>query len=449
MVRSINFVSQFKKATILFSGLLLLGCSTDPEWLKPSGKAIATPEKTLGFEQYVTQTQATIEQVVTQVHFKDKEAKSPFVGGYSASEIAKMRAPFQLPENNQSRCTDQAQGAAKGFLLVHGLTDSPYLLKNMAESLRAQYPCALVRSVLLPGHGTVIGDTLSMSYKQWKNTTDYGVDSFQTEESINELYVVGFSTGTALAIQHVLENTKNSKIKGLILLSTAVKASSGLAWLAPYIKGLKPWVGINKDRDGARYSSFSTNAGAQFYLLTKGMLDKTNQLDIPVLMAVSADDATIDALAARQYFCKNVVNKRKLLVWYEGFSNQAELSCEGILTVAKPALKQTQGEVEYRYANASHTGISVNPIDAHYGVKGKYRDCKAYEKSDDDSQWLKCVDDAGVKTFGEKNIADMPNVLAKGMWRRGTFNKDYDALVEKVMCFTDTQCSTKDLQANK
>ena len=449
MVRSIDFFSPLKKATIVLSGLLLLGCSTDPEWLKPSGKAITTPDKTLGFEQYVTQTQATIEQVVTKVHFKDKEAKSPFVGGYNATEIAQMRAPFQLPEKNQSRCSDQTQGAAKGFLLVHGLTDSPYLLKNMADSLRGQYPCALIRSVLLPGHGTVIGDTLSMSYQQWKKTTDYGVNSFLTEKSIKELYIVGFSTGTALAIQHVLENTENSKIKGLVLLSTAVKASSGLAWLAPYIKGLKPWVGVNKDRDGARYSSFSTNAGAQFYLLTKGMLDKKNQLDIPVLMAVSADDATIDALAARQYFCKNVVNKRKLLVWYQGFADQAELSCDGILTVAKPELEQTQDDVKYRYANASHTGVSVNPIDVHYGVQGVYRDCKAYEKSDDDSQWLKCVEDTGVKTFGEKNIADMPNVLAKGMWRRGTFNKDYDALVEKVVCFTDAQCSTADLQAAK
>ncbi len=365
MERLVGFISLVKKVAVVAGGLLLLGCSSDPEWLKPSGHAITAPDNSLGFEEYVTQSQATIEQVVTNVHFKDSAAKSPFVGGYSASQVAKMRAPFQMPESNQSRCRDQAQGGAKGFLLIHGLTDSPYLLKNMADSLKAQYPCSLIRSVLLPGHGTVIGDTLSMSYKQWKKVTDYGVNSFKGEQDINELYIVGFSTGTALAIQHVLQNTNSEKIKGLILLSTAVKASSGLAWLAPYIKGLKPWVGVNKDRDGARYSSFSTNAGAQFYLLTKGMLDKKNQLDVPVLMAVSADDATIDALAARQYFCDNVANSRKLLVWYQGFSEQSQINCKGILSVAKTPIEQTEGATKYRYANASHTGVSVSPLDAH------------------------------------------------------------------------------------
>lgn len=437
----------FKSLTVLAISATLVGCSADPDWLKPSGKAITVPDSSLAFEKYVADSQSRIEQVVSKVHFKDGATKSPFVGSYSATQVAKMRAPFQIPADSSDRCTSIKEGASKGFLLIHGLTDSPYLLKNMADSLHAQYPCALIRSVLLPGHGTVIGDTLSMSYQQWKQATSYGVKSFEQEQGVEDLYIVGFSTGTALAIQHVLEGANSQKIKGLVLLSTALKANSGLAWLTPYIKALKPWVGVKKDRDAARYSSFSTNAGAQFYLLTKDMLDKKNQLDIPVLMAVSADDATINAQAARQYFCNNIPNDRKLMLWYQGFSKQSKIDCQGIVEIAKPVLKQNMEKHEYRYANVAHTGVSVSPWDEHYGVQGVYRDCKAYEKEQDDSQWQACMSDSGKRVFGEKNIAANESVVAGGMWRRGTFNKDYEKMLGKVFCFIDQECTNTQLQS--
>ena len=36
--------------------------------------------------------------------------------------------------------------AARGFLLIHGFTDSPYVLRDLAERLRALDRCAAIRT---------------------------------------------------------------------------------------------------------------------------------------------------------------------------------------------------------------------------------------------------------------------------------------------------------------
>jgi len=417
--------------------LLLLGCSSDQDWMRESGSAAGVPaNKQFAFERYVSDSRDNIEAVISKIHFSAGE--SPFVGDYSASDVAKMRAPFQIPQDSRQLCTDQAQGAGKGFLLVHGLTDSPYLLKNMAESLAAGYPCALIRAVLLPGHGTVPGDTLNMKYQDWMAITDYGVHSLQTMDNIDQIYLVGFSTGTALAIRHLKEGGSADKIKGLVLLSTAVKAASDFAWLTNYLKIFKSWLNENIERDAVRYSSFSTNAGSQFYQLTKGLVDKKYQVEVPVLMALSADDATINPVAARNFYCNYVSSKRKLMIWYKGFDEKIQAQCAGIVEVDRKPIEQTFNGTRYNFVNYAHTGISGNPSDKHYGVEGIYRDCKSYEKKE--AQWELCVEDNKDRMFAEKNVASMSEVLKGGMWRRGTFNKDYDKLAQAVICFVDQKC---------
>ncbi|NQZ33628.1 MAG: esterase [Oceanospirillaceae bacterium] len=424
--------------------MLLTGCLSDKAWMNASGSPASVPkDSSLAFESYVRESLDNIEQVLTKVRVTGSE--SPYVGGYSISDTAKMRGPFQIPEQLANLCQDKVKGAGKGFLLIHGLTDSPYLLRNMADSLAAAYPCSLIRAVLLPGHGTVVGDTLDMKYQDWMKITEYGVQSFQRLQSIDQLYLVGFSTGTALAIKHLKEGLSSDKIKGLVLLSTAVKASSDFAWLTSYLKVFKSWLSEHKERDAARYSSFSTNAGSQFYQLTKGMVDKKYQVDIPVFMAVSADDATINASAARDFYCNYVNHKRKVMFWYLGFEKQPLAQCSGIVQIEKADIKQQYDGVDYRFANHAHTGISIDPGDKHYGVSGVYRDCKAYETSASDSQWASCMQDTDNRVFGEKNIASMSDVLGGGMWRRGTFNKDYQQLVQGVICFVDQSCSLEHL----
>jgi len=432
----------FRRIFTVLVLLVLSACSSEQSWLKPTGSAAGVPkDQNLAFEQYVSDSRSNIEQVLEKFRFANSQ--SPYVGDYNAQQVAKMRGPFQIPDSEQNLCKDQSSGAGKGFLLIHGLTDSPYLLKGMAQSLHQAYPCSLVRAVLLPGHGTVVGDSLQMKYQDWQAITDYGVHSFQRMQSIDELYVVGFSTGTALAIKH-LQQGNSDKIKGMILLSTAVKAKSDLAWMAGYVNLFKDWIGVNQERDAARYSSFSSNAGAQFYQLTKDLMSPKYQFDIPVLMAVSADDATIDPEAAREFFCKYSTSQRKHLIWYRGYADKPTVNCTGVYEVEQGELQQSFAGSSYKYANTAHTGISVDPADNHYGVAGVYRDCKAYE-ADGEKQWQSCMQDTDSSIFGEKNIAQMDTVLAGGYWRRGTFNRQYQQLMQSIVCFADQGCNLNEI----
>lgn len=440
--------------------LILSACSNNDALLRPTGRAAFVPEDSVEFTQYVSDSRENIEQILNEL--RPHSEKRLYLGDYTNQEAAAMRSPFQIPEVDTDRCDDISKGAGKGFLLIHGLTDSPYLMRNISVSLRNEYPCAVIRAVLLPGHGTVAGDSLKMKYKDWERIVIYGVNSFKKDITISGLYLVGFSTGTSLAIKYMKDNPVNKgepredKIKGLVLLSTAVKAKSGAAWLAPIVKLFKDWADVFKEKDAARYESFSFNAGAEFYQLTKGMADPEYALDVPVLMAVSADDETIDAKAAREFFCYPTRVKRRALVWYQSIDpnvnadinpkNTPELMCDNIVEVNLGHI-----EPKYKTMNLAHTALSMNPDDPHYGVDGKYHNCKAYDNKKSIHAFNECQGNEKNSVFGEKNVDYLKDKLKLDYdyLRRGTFNPDYKNIEAKILCFTNDDCPISDILGSK
>ncbi|EIM65295.1 alpha/beta hydrolase [Desulfobacter postgatei] len=432
------FRSKLNGFFVLFL-FFLASCAPKPSYLKESGSPAGVPPDTkLPFSQYVQESRKNIEQILGALRFA--KGHSPFLGDYSPAQAAQMRGPFErLPENGST-----GPGKGKGFLLIHGLTDSPYLMRSIADSLHQAYPNGTIRAVLLPGHGTVAGDSMKMKYADWMAITDYGVRSFEKMETISDLYLVGFSTGTALAIRHLQDNPKNPKIKGLILISTAVKAKSGAAFLSPYLRWVKEWLDTFEERDAARYESFSVNAGAEFFLLTKNIMKTKAPIDVPVLMAVSADDQTIDANAARQFFCEQVTARRRGLIWYASRHAERNIDppCDDIKEVKPgPVDRKFQGTA-YRFANYAHTALSMSPSDPHYGVNGKYHHCKAYDTPPDMEDFNKCQKGSAKTIFGEKDIASKAaqKELDYDYWRRGTFNPDYPRLERAMICFADETC---------
>lgn len=423
---------------IVLSLFILSACAPKAVFLKATGSPAGVPDMDQPFSQYVQESRKNIEHILTEVRFAN--SKCVYLGEYSAAQAAEMRSPFEiLPENGS-----MGPGKGKGFLLIHGLTDSPYLMHSIAQSLHKAYPNATIRAVLLPGHGTMAGDSLKMRHTDWMDITDYGVNSFEKMETISDLYLVGFSTGTALAIRHMQDKPKNPKIKGLILISTAVKAKSGAAFLSPYLRWVKDWLDIFEERDAARYESFSVNAGAEFYLLTHD-IKKNTTIDVPVLMAVSADDDTIDANAARQFFCNQVkADQRRGLIWYASRHAERNIAppCSDIKEVELGPVDREFEGTAYRFANYAHTALSMSPADPHYGVKGKYHHCKAYDIPPNLKDYYKCQEGSAKTIFGEKDIAskEAKKELDYDYWRRGTFNPDYQRLERAMTCLADGDC---------
>jgi esterase/lipase len=397
--------------------------------LRPPDTAGYIPQSGDSFDFYLAQNRQRIRAALSE-HFFSKQDQ-PFGAAYSLDDVVQMRSPFQIPESGQT-CDDPQEGGGKGFLLIHGLSDSPYLLSAVAQTLSGYYPCALIRALLIPGHGTVPGDLRAVTLDDWERATTFGIEGFPSD--VNELYMVGYSNGSSLFLNYLDQNNDNELFKGLILLSPGLRADDSRIYLAPYFHRLVKWVNVDTDTDAAKYESFATNAAAEFHKLTTKITDPNFEpVSIPVFMAMSSDDTTVDNFAAVEFFCNKVNNTHRQLLWYR--STNTEISpgtdCDG-LNVIDVAVDNA------RFVNHSHVAITLPSNDPHYGIDGNYPSCLAY--SDDLDQFAQCINNDADTVYGENTIRDDDGLYQGKLVRRTTFNPLYDEMMNEVRCFIDQSC---------
>jgi pimeloyl-ACP methyl ester carboxylesterase len=172
----------------LFSILAVTGCTPLPERFQKSG--VYTKKMTqsnIPFENYIAYSKEKIERHRVDLTEDDKLNDT----------IIRANSPFQLTPN-PSLCKHQNGSVKykKGILLIHGLTGSPYTMQDLGKFFRNR--CFLVRSILLPGHGTRPGDLLDIKYQDWVKSVDYGVHSFAG--LVDEMFLAGYSLGGTLAV---------------------------------------------------------------------------------------------------------------------------------------------------------------------------------------------------------------------------------------------------------
>lgn len=307
-------------------------------------------------------------------------------------------------------------------LLIHGLTDTPFLMRDIGTYLNTKH-CFLVRSILLPGHGTVPGDLLNIKAEDWIEASAYGINSILNEkEDIENLYIVGFSTGGTLALYHALYSadpdrikSQNSllnakileKLKGLILLSPAIQVKGeGSAKFANWHKAIYTsgpkwlshehgnWLDIALDKDFAKYESFPKNAADQIHRLSNRVYCSENKFfweipefrdsflsslcdtkhlinfKTPVFIAISKQDETVNANKVKEFFnhalTKSNENEKlknsSMLVMYATKDMPQENNIKWI------NVNNDDNKVgKYRILDLSHTAIPVSPCNIHYG----------------------------------------------------------------------------------
>jgi esterase/lipase len=339
-----------------------------------------------------------------------------------------------------------------GALLIHGLTDSPFLMRDIGKYLTSNSRCFLVRSILLPGHGTVPGDLLDVKYKDWIEASAYGINSFPKE--IKNIYIVGFSTGGTLALYHTLNpekmnaDTKN-RIKGLILLSPAVQVKSEFAakyanwhkiysWAVPNGK----WLDLCPDVDYAKYESFPKNAGDQIHLLANKVYASENQLNVPIFVAMSNEDETVDTEAAKTFFTKKATfiekgkNDANIFILYASDINKDY----GDNRIKPKQATYNQDNI----LNYAHVSIPVSPENEHYGRNGNYYSCShystGYKKSDDQAIYACCAktDCAGVSKdvkYGETSDKNKKTYVIQRLTYNPSFvdlTKELDEFLKKT-----------------
>ena len=361
-----------KLANVVVGILLLAACTPNHPRFQPSGRNSSFDFNELTFSKYMEENG----KIITRSRFDlDDNSRERIIAANSPYELLPDELLFPRREDGRFE---------KGALLLHGLADSPYVMLPLARHLQSRG--FLVRTVLLPGHGTCPGDLTEVDYHEWLKAAEYGVRSLQKE--VNRVYVGGYSTGAALSI--VLAH-RQPDIKGLFLLSPALGIRTKLAHLIPYVNFFTDWLLIHDDTDYTRYESFSVNSVLQLYDLTRALDELTQkglQLSMPVFAALSVEDIVIDPLKFIDFFKNRLVSEKNFLLVYSSSPHEVRENDPRIV------VKNSHLPAE-KIHDFSHIALIMPPDDPHYGKDGDYTNCLHYRKSpgkektclEDDTVW--------------------------------------------------------------
>lgn len=346
-------------------------------------------------------------------------------GAAGSEKIIDGNAPFELkpPPGFPS---GQQKAYRRGVLLTHGLSDSPYLMRHLAEFYRQNG--FRVMAILLPGHGTQPGDLLEVTWQEWAKAVAYG--AYKLAEEVEEVYLAGYSTGATLSVYHSL---RDSRVRGLFLFSPAFRITrwAALAKLHKLYSRLMPsarWVDIKPDLDIYKYESFTKNAATQTYALTRvlgGQLRKQG-VDIPVFVAASADDITVKTSVILEF----VARVRHPLGRFVLYTTEPE-NFSSAIPAEKVELVNSVVSGQ-KILSSAHTAIVVPPEDGHYGVAGDYSNCAHYYPHDAE-KYAACLKHPGQDWQGEITEKN----LAAGILRRLTYNPNFAALKVSMQRFID------------
>lgn len=357
----------------------------------------------LSFADYVQRSQ----EMLRMAH----ATPSPLMG--EGERIVSGNSPFELhPTGDWQK--GRSKSYRRGVLLTHGLSDSPYHMRHLADFF--QRNGFRVMAVLLPGHGSRPGDLLDVRWQEWAKTVAYGADRLAGEA--DEIYLAGFSAGGALS---VLQASRDDRVRGLFLFSPALEITSHARWanlhqLYSWMTPEAAWVSVMPDTDFYKYESFCKNAAAQMYALTQALPQR--EVDIPVFAVASADDATVHSSATLR-FMRHAKHSASRLVWYA----TENLEQEGVEWV-------NSAMPEQHILSSAHTAIVIPPEDTHYGAGGEYANCLHYFENDK-ARYAACLSPLQEVYQGEVNGQN----LKRGILRRLMYNPHYAAMESSMQRF--------------
>ncbi|KOE82687.1 esterase [Vibrio alginolyticus] len=339
-------------STILI--VLLFGCglnNNDPIYYQTASALPNFQQNT--FNEYVDETQQWLRAERYYIG-KDKE--------------------YELMVNSpQEYRPEQPNGI--GILLVHGLGDSPYSFSDIARHLSQQG--YLVRTMLLPGHGSKVGDLKLVTSDIWQASVDHQVTLLR--QQAKSVWLGGYSTGANLVTSHALLHS-NSNINGLILYSPAFKAQSQLVSMSRYAQYVIPWADRDIENNYLRYESLPMNAAASYYETTKQVRKLLSSQEIyskPVFMVMSEGDRVIDKAYASSIFTQTFVHPNSRLIWL-GDTPPEE----------KRVYSFSMSLPELKISESSHMGALFSPKNQEYGQNGRNRICSNGQREEHEQACL-------------------------------------------------------------
>ncbi len=262
--------------------------------------------------RYLTQEQTVFESVRANVSQRlDPDARVPYNRYFEQSPIY----PGRFKQDWNRSYVLEPEGKPVGVVvLLHGLTDSPYSLRHVAQRYRDRGFLAI--GLRMPGHGTVPAGLTDVTWEDWMGATRLAVrEARKRVPAPAPLHLVGFSNGGALAMKHALDAIEDPALPRadrVVLFTPMIGITrfarfAGLAGLPALLPPFAnaAWLSNLPEFNPFKYNSFPVNGARQSYRLTDALqaqiqrLARTNRLGTlpPVLTFQSVIDFTVSTPA--------------------------------------------------------------------------------------------------------------------------------------------------------
>ncbi|MBT8428630.1 MAG: alpha/beta hydrolase [Gammaproteobacteria bacterium] len=282
------------------------------------------------FKDYLHLEDELFTQLQDQVYAEMPTGPEHALERYSAGSAADPQ--HRRPNWNRSFELD-ADAPVGGVLLLHGLTDSPYTFRALAQTLNARG--FQVFGLRLPGHGTAPSGLASVSWEDMAAAVPIAVRHLVDRVGDKPIHVIGYSTGAPLAVNYTLDALEDKDTRlpdSLVLVSPAVslhRAAALAGWKhtlskVPGMGGLA-WLQVLPEFDPYKYNSFPTNAAEQVYRVTSAVSGRLRSRarsgalgDFPpTLVFKSTVDATVSTNAVVDNLLARLAHERNELVLFD------------------------------------------------------------------------------------------------------------------------------------
>ncbi|HSC14626.1 MAG TPA: alpha/beta fold hydrolase [Gammaproteobacteria bacterium] len=234
----------------------------------------AHPEAFESFEAYRRQEERLFAELRERI-YAPGEADTFALGRYNPRSVVAQLA-LDTPYNRSYELAPAGEPRGS-VLLMHGLSDSPYAMRGIAEVFQSEG--FHVVALRLPGHGTAPSGLREVRWQDWYAAVAAAAKYAAARGGSGKpFYIGGFSTGAALATLYTvrsLDDAALSKPQGVYLVSPAIGISpsavltnviSGLAFIPAFEKSR--WLDVFPEYDPYKYNSFPVNAARQINALT-------------------------------------------------------------------------------------------------------------------------------------------------------------------------------------
>jgi esterase/lipase len=368
---------------------------------RPYGADNACETDAGSIEAYLEACQRRVEAARTDVDEK------------RAAWIIEGNSPFVFEPDSPGR-------PRRGILMVHGLSDSPFMMRDLGRFFQQQG--FYVLAMQLPGHGTRPGDLLDASWQHWAAAHQRLLELLAAE--VDDVYLLGFSAGATL---NLYQSMRNDTIKGLFLFAPALRISAmarlagPLAYFGKWWQRFS-WFELQPDSDCFKYESLTNRAIHEVYEMSRAVRRLATLVErrLPLFVAASEKDVAVNSRVTLEWFSRQRGRPKRMLYYSTGRPSVPE----GVTLV--PAHLPDQNIKSF-----AHTALMHAPENPHYGIQGEHSFCTHYYHLDP-AKYRRCKarqEDCLGEMFDESEDCKVI--------RRLTYNPLFEDLLSEIKAFLD------------